>query len=127
MGRQTVDLIKDLIISILIIACIILVLAIFFYDKIAISKMVPEAEEYVLSEQMQQELENTSLDNAQEIIVNYYIDGKDLNKYEKTNEYNKGKGAPFSNISTPVTGNNSSSNTNNGNISQNFYEDGGIK
>jgi len=81
MGRQTVDLIKDLIISILIIACIILVLAIFFYDKIAISKMVPEAEEYVLSEQMQQELENTSLDNAQEIIVNYYIDGKDLNKY----------------------------------------------
>ena len=49
-------IIKDLFISILIVVCLALLLGVFFYEDIAISKVVPESEDYLLSEDMQQEL-----------------------------------------------------------------------
>ena len=82
---------------------------------------------------MQKELEDSELEDAQEVIVNYYIDAADLKKYEKTNEYDKGKSNPFaeaeiSNSNENTTDeNNSSSTGNNDNESSNFYEDEGIK
>ena len=124
MGGQVIDIIKDFIVSILIIVCLVLILAVFFYDKISLSKVIPEAEEYELSQEMKKELEDTQLDKAEQVVVNYYIDAKDLKNYETTNEYVKGKSNPFatdtSYIDNSTTGNNTSSNTN-------FYDDGGMK
>ena len=131
MKNYVIEVIKDLIIIVLIIICIIVILSIIFYDKISLSKVIPESEEYFLTEEMQQEIEDTNLEEAQEVIINYYIDATDLKKYEKTNEYNKGKSNPFAAESYDAgkptntvdgSASNSVNSTNN-----NFYKDEGIK
>ena len=129
MKNYIIELIKDLIISILIIICIIVLLSIIFYDKISLSKVVPEAEEYFLTEEMEQEIEDTDLEETQEVIVNYYIDAADLKKYEKTKEYNRGKNNPFAaesydagEVTNTIDGTSSNNSKNN-----NFYKDEGIK
>jgi len=131
------EVVRDIITSILIIICIIILLSIIFYDKVSLSKVIPESEDYKLSNKMQQELKDKDIDDVQEIIVNYYIDASDLKKYEKTNEYDKGRSDPFAPISIPTKGennsnnnassNNSSANNNQNNSSSNFYEDDGTK
>jgi len=134
MRSQSMEIIKDLITSILVVLCIALVLSVVFYDKIALSTVVPEGEEYLLSEQMKKDLENTGLDNAQKVIVNYHIDASDLKKYEKNNEYLQGKSHPFAeviitdtenSIDNSTSGENTS--TGNNNSTGNFWEDDGTK
>ena len=130
MKNYVIEVIKDLIISVLIIICIIVILSIIFYDKISLSKVIPEAEEYYLTEEMEQEIEDTDLEETQEVIVNYYIDATDLKKYEKTNEYNKGKSNPFAAESYDAgeptnTLDHSASNSNNS-TNHNFSKDEGI-
>lgn len=134
MKKINMGLIKDLIISILIVICIALVISVFSYDKIALSKVIPEVEEYNLSEEMEEDLNSTYTEDSKEIITTYYIDAADLKKYEKSNEYNKGKQNPFAVESEEATSNEittentvdtdgTSSSTN----STKFYEDEGIK
>ena len=53
MKKFNLNLIKDLIISILIVACIVLILSVVLYDKISLSKVIPEAEEYTLTNEME--------------------------------------------------------------------------
>ena len=134
MKGQIIEIIKDLIVSLLIVVCIGIILSIVFYDDIALGKVIPEAEEYNLTAEMQNELEYSKLDDAEEIIINYYIDASDLKKYEKTNEYVKGKSNPFAEVSSSdiennnTTGdNNTLSNTNINNGNSGFYEDDGTK
>lgn len=134
MEKPALEIIKDTFISLLIVACIAIILSIVFYDDISLGKVIPEAEDYTLTNEMQKELEDSELDDAQEVIVNYYIDASDLKKYEKTNEYNKGKSNPFGaaeisdSTDNTVDGENNSSSTNDSNSgSGNFYEDEGIK
>ena len=130
-----IDLIKDIFISILILAAVVSVLGIIFYDDIPLSKVIPEEKNYMLSAQMKNELENTNLEEFKEVVINYYIDGSDLNQYEKANEYVKGKSNPFApaqkndeneNTQDENTVNNST-NTNSNNSSGNFYNDFGTK
>ena len=134
MKGQSIEIIKDLIVSLLIVVCIGIIISIVFYDDIAIGKVIPEAEAYVLSAEMQNELEYTELDDAEEIIINYYIDASDLKKYEKTNEYIKGKSNPFAEVidlelENNATGDNNTSSdiNNNNNGNSGFYEDDGTK
>jgi len=135
MKGQAIEIIKDLIVSLLIIVSIVIILSLVFYDDIALGKVVPQAEDYTLSAEMQNELEYTELDDAEEVIINYYIDASDLKKYEKTNEYVKGKSNPFAEVSdsetennTTTGDNNTSSDTNeNNNGNGGFYEDDGTK
>lgn len=132
MKGQALEVIKDLIVSILIVICIGIILSIIFYDDIAIGKVIPEAEEYALTTEMQNDLQNSNLDDAEEIVINYYIDASDLKKYEKTNQYVKGKSNPFAEISENEIGNNSTTGDNNessnsGTGQGGFYEDDGSK
>ena len=134
MKGQVTEVIKDLIVSLLIVVCIVIILSMLFYDDIALGKVIPEAEDYTLSTEMQNELEYSKLDDAEEVIVNYYIDASDLKKYEKTNEYVKGKSNPFADVSnlevennTAAGDNNTSSDTNNNDGNGGFYEDDGTK
>ena len=125
------EIIKSLIISILLVVCIVVILSVLFYDKISLSKVVPESEEYMLTEEMQEGIEDSFSEEKKEIVTKYYIDAADLKKYEKTNEYNKGKKNPFSMEEIPVDTNdttiNNSSSGNSNNQSTNFYEDDGTK
>lgn len=134
MKKINIDLIKDIFISILIVICIALIISLIFYDKIALSKVVPESEDYMMSEEMEEELNAALTDDSTEIVTTYYIDAADLKKYETTKEYNKGKQNPFA-VETEITngdigesGNNidlgGSTSTSN---STNFYEDDGTK
>lgn len=127
------EIIKDFFISALIVVCLCMIISVIFYDKVSLGKVIPESENHALSEEMQQELEESNLEDAEEVIINYYIDAADLKKYEKTNEYIKGKSNPFAvqDISDTDNSNtdnaNNSSSTGNNSSSENFYEDDGTK
>ena len=128
---KNIEIIKDLIISILIVICIVVALSMFFYDKISLTKIIPESEEYLLTEEMQESINDDSLEEIEEVVTKYYIDAADLKKYEKTKEYNKGKKNPFSATATSpdASTNSNSSNSSNAdkNDSEHFYEDDGTK
>lgn len=129
---KNLEIIKDLFISMLIVGVIILGLSIFFYEDISLSKVIPQSEEYMMSEQMKEDMEDTTLEEKEEVITKYYIDASDLKKYEKTKEYNKGKKNPFALEATSTenitTGSNAKdNNTTSENSSENFYEDDGTK
>ena len=130
MKKINTDLIKDFIISSLIIVCIVLIFSIFFYDKVSLSKVIPESEDYDLSDEMQEDIDKTLSEDGTEIITTYYIDAADLKQYEKTKEYNKGKKNPFaaesSDVTTGVNNSSNSDDTSDSN-STNFYEDDGTK
>ena len=116
---QSTEIIKDLIISILIVVCIFVILSVIFYDKISLGKVIPESEDYVLTEEMQDGINDSILEETKEVVTKYKIDAADLKKYEKTNEYNKGKKNPFAAEEVPsdttldnTTNNNTSSSNN---------------
>lgn len=131
MKKVNTNLIKDLIISILIVICIALVISVIFYNKISLNKIIPESQEYSLSTEMQQDLDKSDIEEDTEIITTYSIDAADLKKYEKTKEYNKGKKNPFAEESIEEKPANNVNNINSNNTSStsgnNFYEDDGTK
>jgi len=103
---------KEITIILLLILAIIILLAVLFYEYIPNNKTVPEkVESYTLADDVKVELEK-ELNNAnsEEIIKTYQLDAIDLEHYEKTKEYNKGKVNPFSDYNTG----NASSGTSNG-------------
>lgn len=134
---------KNIGLSILIVMAAALVLMIAFYNKISVSRIIPAVEEYALSEEAQNEVAEEDAEGDAEVIKTYKVKASDLNQYERTKEYNKGKQYPFSTSQTPdgaTTGRtvgevqNSNEDTDsareNGNSeepSTNFYEDDGTK
>ena len=126
MKKLIIDIIKDIFISILLVICLVIVLSLIFYDKIAVSRVIPETEEYFLTEEMQEEIEETNLKETEEIIINYYIDAADLKKYEKKNVYVKGKNHPFA-TTTEYTGSENQSSNSGTSDKGGFFEDDGTK
>lgn len=123
------DIIKDLIISILIVVAILLIVSVIFYDDISLSKTIPETQEYAMTDEMKEELNYSYKEDTQETITTYRIDASDLKKYEKTNQYVKGKKNPFaveSDIAEDATINGIISDGETSS-SGGFYEDEGIK
>lgn len=88
-------IIKEIGIVILLLLAIALLLAIVLYDYIPNNKIVPvKIQAYEVSEDIKQEL-NDAIPTEQNIVKTYYIDSTDLDLYEDTNEYDKGKPNPF--------------------------------
>ena len=107
------NIFKEIIITLLLIAAILLILTVLFYDSIPVNKVVPSKVTFTLPENLQEELDKT-LEEKQEIIVTYKIDEKDLVKYENNNSYDPGKADPFAayqTSTTPTTGAGSSQTT----------------
>jgi len=118
------SIIKELAIILLLIIAIGLVFAIIFYDYNPVNRVVPaKVQAYVLPAETQEELNETLKESeTQELIKTYLVDGSDLEIYESTNDYDKGKVNPFESYSTnDVTEDteNSNNNNNNSNNSQN--------
>ena len=110
---MTKTIIKEIGIAILILIVIVLVLAILFYDYIPNNKTVPiEIQPYTIPEEIDQELEE-AMPTEQNIVRTYYIDSSDLNLYESTNDYDKGKANPFADYASDVQNTNSSNQTDN--------------
>lgn len=112
---------KEIIIILLLIVTIILLLGILFYDYMPNSKVLPEkAQDYVLAEDVKEELEQDSKNmNTEEIVKTYQLDATDLQYYEKTKEYDKGKVNPFAEYSNKVTNNAENNTTLSGNNTTN--------
>ncbi len=115
---------KEIIIALLLIIIILLLLGILFYDYIPNSKTIPsKVQEYALEENVRSELDKELNNlNSEEIIKTYRLDSTDIENYEKTNEYDKGKINPFAEYSGDVNGteNNISNNVNNNTSTDNF-------
>ena len=95
---------KEIIIVLLLLIILILLLGILFYDYMPNSKTVPaKVQEYALEETVKQELEENLNNKSEEIVKTYQLDSVDIEHYERTNEYNKGKVNPFAEYSTGTT------------------------
>lgn len=106
---------KEFILVLLLILAIILVLGIFFYDYIPMNKVVPKIEQYEPPKNVKEELEENIEEKEEEMTpIIREINGSDLNLYEKTKDYQKGKVNPFADTSSG-TANNGNTNTQNGN------------
>ena len=97
---------KEIVIILLLVLAILLVLGVFLYDYIPMNKVVPKIEQYEapnnIKEELQQSIEES--ENTMTPIV-YEINGSDLNLYEKTKDYDKGKVNPFGNTTVEPTEN----------------------
>lgn len=116
---------KEVIIMLILILAILLVLGIFFYDYIPMNKVVPKIEAYEAPNHVKEELEE-AMDETQNTMapIVYEITDKDLNLYEKTKDYQKGKVNPFANTVTPPEANTNTitqnpTNSTNGNTNTN--------
>jgi hypothetical protein len=113
-------IIKESGIVLLLLLATALILGILFYEYLPNSKTVPiQIEEYALDEDVQKELKG-SVSEGQNIVKTFYIDSTDLDLYESTKDYNKGKADPFAdytsgevlNSNTNTTGNSTEQNKN---------------
>lgn len=113
-------IIKEGGIVLLLLIAVSLILGIIFYEYIPSNKTVPvKIEEYALSEDIQNELKE-SVSEGQNIVKTFYIDSTDLDLYESTNDYDKGKANPFADYSVEEnTINNTISDTENANLNTN--------
>ena len=119
---------KEIIIILLLIFAILALLGVLFYDYIPNKETLPtKAEEYKLADDIKEELQK-ELSNVQseEIIKTYQLDATELEHYEQTKEYNKGKVNPFQQYSSGVTNNeNGNTTTQNGNGNGNTSNNSG--
>ena len=105
-------IIKEIFIFLLLLVVIVLVLGVIFYDYVPNNKVVPTAlKPYQLTEEVQEELNETMSRSSENIVKTYYIDSSDLSVYASTKDYNKGKVNPFEDYTTEST-TNTTSNTN---------------
>lgn len=99
-------ILKEVIIFLLLLIVIALVLGVLFYDHIPNNKIVPTAlKPYELSEEVQEELNETMSRSSENIVKTYYIDSSDLSVYASTKDYNKGKVNPFEDYTSQQTTN----------------------
>lgn len=114
-------IIKEIGIGFLLLIAIVLVLGILFYDYIPNNKTVPiKIQAYEMPEDIKTELEE-AIPEGENIVKTFYIDSTDLNSYEATNDYDKGKPNPFA--AYEVNENNSSNSTQNNNNTNNITTD----
>jgi len=120
-------IIKEIGIVLLILVAIALVLGILLYDYIPNNKTVPiKIQAYTMPDDINQELQE-AIPEEQNIVRTYYIDSTDLNAYEATNDYDKGKPNPFAeyketqqqNTDANTENNNANGNNTNNNSEQN--------
>lgn len=111
-------IIKETGIVILLLVALALILGIIFYEYIPNNKTVPvEIKEHALPEDIKAELKESVVE-GQNIVKTFYIDSSDLDLYESTNDYDKGKANPFADYTAKEdanTNNNTSNNNQNTN------------
>ena len=99
-------IVKEIIIVLLLIVAILVVLGVFFYDYIPMNKVVPKIEQYEPPKNIKEELEESVQEKEDEMTpIIREINGSDLNLYEKTKDYQKGKVNPFADTSSGNIGN----------------------
>lgn len=115
------SILKEIIIILLLGIILVLLLGILFYNYMPNSKTLPaKVQEYALDEDVKQELSKELNNiNSEEIVKTYRVDATDIERYEKTNDYDKGKINPFAIDTTGTQDTNNNVSTGNGNNNEN--------
>lgn len=94
-------ILKEIVLVVLVLAIIVLLLGIFFYDDIPSMKVIPSVIAYQTPDNVKNELADSIVATGTEnTVASYSIDGKDLSVYEQSKDYAKGKVNPFASTDT---------------------------
>ena len=90
------SIIKETFIVLILCLIIVGILSILFYDYNPISKVVPNKVKYTTPSTLDEELDETTIEDLAEAGSRVYtIDGSDLNIYKKSKTYDPSKDNPF--------------------------------
>lgn len=129
---------RQVLITLLVLIALILVLAIIFYQFLPTNKIVPiKVTEYKTPESVSQEInDNTSEQEFSSVNELLEITDSDLSKYKSTKSYNPGKSDPFSEVEEDPTGavdisstgskSSTSTSTEDKNTTDNYYKASGL-
>lgn len=113
------SILKEIMIILFLCIAILFILSVLFYDYNPINKVVPNKIAYSVPENIQEELNEKSIQNTLSIENKVYtIEASDLNVYQKSKTYNPSKENPFVSITNGDTntenpeGDNQNTNTN---------------
>ena len=116
---------KEILIILLICVAIVLLMAVIFYNYIPTNKVIPaKVTAYQLPQNVEEIINETTIDSYNSASINYTIDNADLSKYQATQSYNPGKADPFSATTedTNTTINNNDAGTSNESVDQNVTD-----
>lgn len=116
---------KEVLIILLVCVAIVLLMAVIFYNYIPTNKVIPaKVTAYQLPQNVEEIINETTIDSYNSSSINYTIDNADLSKYQATQSYNPGKADPFSATTedTNSTTNNNGSGTSNEPVDQNVTD-----
>ena len=119
---------KEIFIMLLLLAAVLLLFGVIFYDYIPTSKIIPNKVAYLVPEEVKEELDAVLQDTKDTITLTYEIDSTDLNRYKSSGSYVPGKVNPFEEYKEPVDndiseGSNGNANSGNSNSTNSFYND----
>ena len=112
-------IIKEIIITLLLILAAILVLMVLFYNYIPNNKIIPKTVSYTTPANVKEEIASSQEAEQSEIVMTYEIDSSDLSNYKRTQDYVVGRKNPFSSVNT-----NTSTSTENTSGSENTSNSG---
>ena len=116
---------KEILIILLVCVAIVLLMAVIFYNYIPTNKVIPaKVTAYQLPQNVEEIINETTIDSYNSASINYTIDNADLSKYQATQSYNPGKADPFSATTedTNTTINNNDAGTSNESVDQNVTD-----
>ena len=88
---------KEILIILLVCVAIVLLMAVIFYSYIPTNKVIPaKVTAYQLPQNVEEIINETTIDSFDSSSINYTIDDSDLTRYEQSQSYNPGKADPFS-------------------------------
>ena len=119
------SILKEILIILLVCVAIVLLMAVIFYNYIPTNKVIPaKVTAYQLPQNVEEIINETTIDSYNSSSINYTIDNADLSKYQATQSYNPGKADPFSASTedTNSTTNNNGSGTSNEPVDQNVTD-----
>ena len=132
------SVIKEIAITLLIFVIVVLALFIVVYDYIPTADTEITISKYEPSDDVKEALEEIASSETTNVILTYEVTDSDLDIYETTKSYDKGKANPFASFgeggasTETVTDNNNNSNNgttnnNNENKTNTFYEQDNTK
>lgn len=123
-------ILKEILIILLVCVAIVLLMAVIFYNYIPTNKVIPaKVTAYQLPQNVEEIINETTIDSYNSSSINYTIDNADLSKYQATQSYNPGKADPFSaaseetnpSINDNGTGTGTSNEPVDQNVTDNYY------
>ena len=89
------SVIKEIIITLLLVFCILLIICVLLYGYIPSQKETPQAVKYSVTSAASSALKEAVTEETQ-VVLTYEVNATDLTNAEKINTYNPGKANPFS-------------------------------